>query len=258
MDNLIQSCKASTDDTTLLRSSNRLDYADHNYTTLLIMRSNALANKGKFADAAKDALEAIDRQPKNVHGYLTAGNVYAMQGKMQEAMNIYNDGLCVVQPSEWHLLYNKRAMAKNQLDQKVDFVSRLPVEMTVHVFTKLLAHGDTLVSCTLVSKRWRNCLLYQCPELWRSIAISHEHATQPRPETRLLLSISNHVQRLLLNDLLESHQKILKEMVDTGKFSSVRKLELGKNLAAGIYWNTYSCFLYSESGAIVQAAYVTC
>ncbi|KAI8137574.1 hypothetical protein BJV82DRAFT_674653 [Fennellomyces sp. T-0311] len=226
IDALIQRYTTATDDDAILKSTELLDHLSYGYATALIIRANAFANKGNLKDAVKDALRAVDCQPESAIGYLTAGNIYTIQGNMQAAMDTYQYGLHTVLPSEWFLLYERWKAVKIQRDQKIDFISRLPVEIATNIFSQLRDDGDTLITCTFVSRYWRECILNQCPELWRTVTITNKAFDSPPPEAQLLFSTSNHVQHLILNDASEHSLDKLIDMAENDKLSSVKDIEI--------------------------------
>ncbi|KAI8139886.1 hypothetical protein BJV82DRAFT_625367 [Fennellomyces sp. T-0311] len=223
IDTLIHHCIATSTDDMIVRSTEVLDRLNSGCATVLLARADALANKGKLEDAVSDALTAIKHQRISVAGYLLAGVLYSTQGKQQAAMDICERGLRTVLPSEWPLLYEKREEAKEILERKFDFVTKLPTEITATIFAQLYSTEYTLVSCTGVSKRWREYMLQQYPALWRNSVIIL-NSGYIRPVTRLLPAICSHVQRLSLDHTPDHILQKLLNMSESNKLSLVKDI----------------------------------
>ncbi|KAI9245518.1 hypothetical protein BDA99DRAFT_543615 [Phascolomyces articulosus] len=133
---------SSHDEQVILQSTAALEFLEEAKCALLVARARARGNQGRLSEAVSDALEAINHHPTSAEGYLTAGKLYSMQGKQQEAVDIFERGLCKVLPAECPPLYDGREKAKSLLERRVDFVATLPAEITAAIFERL---NDSIV-----------------------------------------------------------------------------------------------------------------
>ncbi|KAG2224047.1 hypothetical protein INT45_009633 [Circinella minor] len=122
----------------------------------------------------------------SLQNYLIIGEVLIFKARYKDAIITYEKGLQVLLPSEWPLLYMKRQEAKEAMDRKrIDFITRLPLEITAYIFDYLVAilkkkedareFDLTLVECTYVSHSWRAILLeqeYVAKKLWTTAVLS--------------------------------------------------------------------------------------
>ncbi|KAI7849770.1 hypothetical protein BDC45DRAFT_270192 [Circinella umbellata] len=228
------------DDEIIMQSTSVLEILAEASCAVLAARAKASGNKGKLHDALSDALKAIEYHSTSAQGYLAAGQLYLMQGKNQEAINTFERGLCMALPTECPQLYDQREKAKLLSPQKIDFVEKLPTEITTAIFNRLndiiidnyyvrsgkkdssltLPNSDSnndnkLVSlshitCTQVSKRWREFVLRQCPALWKTAKIGHWPLV-PLHE-KFIPSSSRYVQHLILSD--EATEQSFERLVD--------------------------------------------
>ncbi|KAI8140204.1 hypothetical protein BJV82DRAFT_231130 [Fennellomyces sp. T-0311] len=191
---VIQHCidTAFDDDDTIARSTSALDRLKKASFTLLLERAKAFGRERKYTDAIADARKAIEYQPESAVGYITASYLYTIQEQHQEAITILESGLRTVPPSESLLLEGYHRAAKELLKQKTDFVLKLPVELTISIFTQL-DNDYSLVQCVRVSKTWREFLLQQCPSLWSSANFGHHRLN---PTASLLPSTSKYIRKL--------------------------------------------------------------
>ncbi|KAJ8658032.1 hypothetical protein O0I10_006303 [Lichtheimia ornata] len=129
-------------------------------------RSTAMANGGQFQLALRDA-EAIQFiYPSSSLGYLRAGTIYQQQGRQKEAVAIYQEGLVNVPSSDacYTSLQMQQADASNAANKRIDFISRLPLELVASGILPLVFHRCKLeadVPCPYlyVSRTWRQRIL---------------------------------------------------------------------------------------------------
>ncbi|KAI8140206.1 hypothetical protein BJV82DRAFT_231144 [Fennellomyces sp. T-0311] len=177
------------DDDTIARSTIGLDRFKKTSFALLLKRTEAFGRERKYTDAIADSRKAIEYQQSAV-GYITASYLYTIQEQHQEAITILESGLRTVPPSESILLDGYHRAAKELLKQKTDFVLKLPMELTISIFTQL-DNDYSLFQCVRVSKTWREFLLQECPSLWSSAIVGHDRLNST---ARLLPSISKPVR----------------------------------------------------------------
>ncbi|KAI8138768.1 hypothetical protein BJV82DRAFT_283961 [Fennellomyces sp. T-0311] len=146
-----------------------------NQTTMAQWHNRQVLQKS----AIQDPMYAIENHPTSAADYVTACDIYVMQGAVLTAMEILKSGLRSVPPTEQALLYDRLAMIKKILGPRIDFMEKLPAEIVVNIFVRL-EKDMVLINCTTVSKRWRYILLQQCPELWRT-AIIDRHLSPRQP-----------------------------------------------------------------------------
>ncbi|KAI8138771.1 hypothetical protein BJV82DRAFT_629727 [Fennellomyces sp. T-0311] len=180
------------------------------------MHTNVLDDKQK--SVMQDAMYAIENHPTLAAGYVTACDIYVMQGAVLTAMEILKSGLRSVPPTEQALLYDRLAMIKKILGPRIDFMEKLPAEIVVNIFVRL-EKDMVLINCTTVSKHWRYILLQQCPELWRTAIIGRPPFTSPA--TLVLPLVANNVQDLKLYTSDENILRTLVGMAADNQFPSI-------------------------------------
>ncbi|KAI8137578.1 hypothetical protein BJV82DRAFT_700539 [Fennellomyces sp. T-0311] len=216
-----------TNDGIITSLTQELERLDSRRVTVLISRSRALADKGRLTDAVSDALKAIKYGPTLAEGYLAAGEIYCIQGKQKEAVDVYECGLRTVLPSDWSILYERRKSATERMNRKIDFVANLPFEVTEAIFAQLQDHDHKqYIDCANTSRLWRSVVLYQCPMLWRTITVSKSSLYHRDSAARLLSSVGRHVQHLGLNDVPDRFIRTLLTLVEEKKVASVTELTL--------------------------------
>ncbi|KAJ8658038.1 hypothetical protein O0I10_006309 [Lichtheimia ornata] len=129
-------------------------------------RSTAMANGAQFQLALCDAEAIRFINPSSSLGYLKAGYIYQQQGRQKEAVAIYKEGLVNVPSSDacYTNLQMQLAEASNAANKRIDFISRLPLELVVSgilpwVFDNYQLAADKRCPYLYVSRTWRKRIL---------------------------------------------------------------------------------------------------
>ncbi|KAI8137575.1 hypothetical protein BJV82DRAFT_718093 [Fennellomyces sp. T-0311] len=198
---------------------------DNRRAVLLVARAKAYSSIGRLADAISDALKAIEADPMSAEAYFVAGDAYSTQGKQQEAVNIYEQGLRTVLPSEWPLLYEGRIVPRQQMARRIDFVAKLPLEITRTIFdhAEKQSHSSP-TRYAEVSKLWRDTVLFQCPSLWDTVNISDQSFGYHLTTLHVLPFIATHVRVLKMRDLSDRNLQRVIAIAESGRFSLVKSV----------------------------------
>ncbi|CDS06461.1 hypothetical protein LRAMOSA08989 [Lichtheimia ramosa] len=129
-------------------------------------RATALANGAQFELALRDATFIRTLAPRSSLGYLTAGYIYRQQGRQQEAVAMYDQGLVNVPISDvcYTNLQLERADAANAASKRIDFITQLPLELVTAeilplVFKDTPLQPDTPCPYLYVSHAWQQVIL---------------------------------------------------------------------------------------------------
>ncbi|KAJ8652396.1 hypothetical protein O0I10_011976 [Lichtheimia ornata] len=125
-----------------------------------------LSNSAQFDTALRDAAAIRTLLPVSGLGYLCAGDVYCQQGHHSAAISIYDQGLETVPESDpyYQQLQQHRMAAVANNDKRVDFISRLPLDI---VITNIVPRMERVLSSRAlheplyVSRTWQERILQQ-------------------------------------------------------------------------------------------------
>ncbi|KAI8138415.1 hypothetical protein BJV82DRAFT_631442 [Fennellomyces sp. T-0311] len=229
VDFVIQHCTALASDVdAITQSTKALDCLRNGCAALLIARANALADKGKLDNAIEDALEATQCQPDSVQGYLVTGDLYSTQGKIQAAIDTYEQGLRTVPPSAWPLLYEKQQAAKMRLTQRFDFVESFPAEIASKIFMQLADEcRSAILQCLYTSKHWHEFMLQKCSAIWRTAVVLTGVLDFPHSALlRFLPYTSKYVQQIVLGNVGERNVERITSMAKNISFPSVKSIKI--------------------------------
>ncbi|KAJ8658012.1 hypothetical protein O0I10_006283 [Lichtheimia ornata] len=192
-------------------------------------RSTAFANGANFDLALCDAALMRVITPTLSLGYLKAGNIYQQQGRQQQAVAMYEEGLGMVPSSDecYADLQMGHANAKNAASKRLDFITQLPMEIAASeilpwVFHNCKLEADTPCPYLYVSSTWRERIL-QCNNLNFYLEESNKG---PPGHLHELKRFSQHVKTLSMEsgwmDVLGNCLSIF----DTCKFPNLTKLTI--------------------------------
>ncbi|KAI9494159.1 hypothetical protein BDB00DRAFT_871683 [Zychaea mexicana] len=202
---------------------------------LLTKRATAHEKLGRVNDALDDAHLIIVQSPTRAQGYLLAGNVYSNQGRERQAVQILQTGLQqVVASSERQQLEFLLARSKHRLEQRIDFVSLLPAEITSMIWV-WLGINESLVEAMLVSKTWRAAIL-QSHHVWRTIR-THSVVEIDTAIATVMPVVGEHVQHLRLQNVRRyydsPHLTYFNYMIQ-GTFCNLKSLLLDARVDANL------------------------
>ncbi|KAI8148138.1 hypothetical protein BJV82DRAFT_317600 [Fennellomyces sp. T-0311] len=217
-------------------------------TAIRAARATAFGRKWKFVQAMEEASRVIKATPSSPRGYLIASDLYGAQGHYKSVIEVVEDGLRTVQPSNWPALYDKREEARQYLEKGVDFVLKLPSEVTSRIFafsSDIRAREyflDDVMTCTTVSRSWRNSVL-NCAEAWESVELGEYNAWfAPTP---LFQTVSTFVKNLTVFCMDDTRQKEIKlvKLASAGMLRSVQQLMISNYLCSGHQVELYTTLI---------------
>ncbi|KAI8149677.1 hypothetical protein BJV82DRAFT_588890 [Fennellomyces sp. T-0311] len=159
------------DDEIIQDSEELLDNLQDLCAATCAARAAAFGRRGERNKAIDEALKAIKIRPSSPQGYLVASDLYMAHGQYKPAVEVLENGIRTVLPSGWPVLYTKREEARQPLEKKVDFISKLPSEVSSRIFTCMGYSSpeecfNNAVEFVTVSKIWRATVL-QCSKTWQ-------------------------------------------------------------------------------------------
>ena len=200
-------------------------------------RAATLTREAQFDLALQDAALMTRIVPSSSVGYLRAGNIYQQQGRQRAAVMVYEQGLDKVSPSQsgYAQLNRYRSHALEVEDSKrIDFISRLPMEIVVLNIVPLLL--DPLEPMTLdqrypylsVSTTWRQRILQANVlnfSLYNSIAMTPYQHEQ-------LIRYVPHIKSFTMYG--RPHQESPNDIIGLfikGRFSALQYLDVERKLS---------------------------
>ncbi|KAJ8658017.1 hypothetical protein O0I10_006288 [Lichtheimia ornata] len=215
-------------DTSISATTKAIDQLACQFMTKLNERATAFANGANFDLALRDAALMRVITPTSSLGYLKAGTIYQQQGRQQQAASMYEKGLAMVPSSDecYADLQKGHADAESAANNRVDFITQLPLEIVVSAILPLLfdecMEADTPCPYLYVSRTWRQRML-AC----NNLSFYHEELHEGPPgHMRELKRFSHHVKTLSMEsgwmDVLENSLSIF----DTCKFPNLTKLTI--------------------------------
>ncbi|KAJ8652795.1 hypothetical protein O0I10_011534 [Lichtheimia ornata] len=129
-------------------------------------RASLLRNAERFELALNDAIAMINIAPSSPLGYLRAGDIASLRGQHASAIEMYDYGLERSPKSHPHYeqLVKAREAAYSINNKRIDFISRLPLDIVMHNIIPRMLQGRNLVElgkpCNYldVSRSWRQRL----------------------------------------------------------------------------------------------------
>ncbi|KAI7856187.1 hypothetical protein BDC45DRAFT_534066 [Circinella umbellata] len=130
---------------------------------LIDTRAYSYAMQGQMDLAIADAHKMISLPSMLPNGYLRKADILKMNGELQEAVQVYDDGLRRTPPEEKNKIFiqqlkNGLKEARIQNKEPVDFISKLPVEIVnTNIMPRL--EQSTKKVCSQVSRVWHKKIL---------------------------------------------------------------------------------------------------
>ncbi|KAI7856176.1 hypothetical protein BDC45DRAFT_604534 [Circinella umbellata] len=130
---------------------------------LIDTRAYSYAMQGQLDLAIADAHKMMSLPSMLPNGYLRKADILKMNGELQEAIKVYNDGLQKTPPEEKNKIFiqqlkNGLKEARIQNKDPVDFISKLPVEIVNNNIMPRLEQSTKKV-CSQVSRVWHKKIL---------------------------------------------------------------------------------------------------
>ncbi|KAI8142999.1 hypothetical protein BJV82DRAFT_613036 [Fennellomyces sp. T-0311] len=199
------------------------DFQGPKVATVLPFRTYTRAIQGNYDDAVKDAQDAITKNPTAALGYLRLGSLYQMQGKQQSAINMYVQGLQSVSVDDrgYTLMLEDKAIATKQNEKRVDFITKLPIEVVDQIM--ILLPLVTKLNCLGVSARWKSKIL-GCEKTWCYLEVTD--AVVHDELAAVISTISTQVGSLVIKTKKRQILETLVSRVCAGSFSKVKSLEI--------------------------------
>lgn len=183
--------------------------------TVIDCRAAAYEKSQQLDNALKDGASVMALVPKDSRGYLRAGKILVLQGKYNEAINIYKRALKMVPPTDPR--YNTiEPLLKNTRNRKkpakvVDFMKMLPYDLICQIFTYL--SFDRRVQCITVCRAWREFAM-NWTGMWRDLDFARYKIPQTAMIKYMNYAKGRNVRRLTLQGAAENTTlKILKTLI---------------------------------------------
>ncbi|KAG2220582.1 hypothetical protein INT45_008763 [Circinella minor] len=177
IDSAIDNCDY---DSTINHTTCTIDQQDIQQLLMALIdtRAYSYAMQGQMDLAIADAYKMMSLPSMLPNGYLRKAEILKMDGKLQEAIQVYDDGLRKTPPEEKNKAFiqqlkNGLKEARIQNKEPVDFISKLPVEI---VNNNIIPHLEqsTKEVCLQVSRVWHKKLLdYQ--DKWSNLFVDDDN-----------------------------------------------------------------------------------
>ncbi|KAJ8652706.1 hypothetical protein O0I10_011651 [Lichtheimia ornata] len=195
----IATAQHGNDSNRIATATETLQQTAHQFVKVLNERARLLANSAQFDTALRDATAIRAILPGSGLGYLATGDVYCQQGRYAAAISIYDQGLQAVPESDacYHQLQQQRLAAIANNNKRVDFISRLPLDIVITNIVPRMEpaclQSDVLFEPLYVSRGWRKRIL-QCPhgltfdfgQESETFARGHDHLVRFAPYVQTL------------------------------------------------------------------------
>ncbi|KAJ8652273.1 hypothetical protein O0I10_012086 [Lichtheimia ornata] len=136
----------------------------HHIISKLSHRMHDLISIGNFEWALNDAAAIRTLDHSCFDGYLCAAKVYHQQDHHEAAIEICNEGLQMIHPSDPVYATLCSMVTKLPMEARVDFISSLPMDITSRIAWMIFTKGHPTKNpkqypCLQVSKVWNKRLL---------------------------------------------------------------------------------------------------
>lgn len=197
-------------------------------------RAWLLANSAQFNAALRDVAAIRTILPRSGLGYVATRGVYCQQGRYAAAVAMYDQGLKAVPESDpyYQHLQQHRLTAININNKRVDFISRLPLDIVITNIVPRMEHrcySDLPSEYLYVSHAWQERFLQQPNGL--DFHFGTEEDTFKTGHFQLA-RFAPYVQKLL--GVISGHAE-LKDLFSRGHFSNLKKLVLYCEYGGGVY-----------------------
>ncbi|KAI9249251.1 hypothetical protein BDA99DRAFT_224649 [Phascolomyces articulosus] len=211
-----------------------LDELTQKTVATLDVRAMAFGQSANYDQGMHDALQMIKLAPSFPKGYLRSGQLYAMQGKHQLAIDMYNQGIQAVIPlqsdnnndPDYHQLFVQRQASLDQQNRRVDFITQLPFDILPKIMSYLLPYMCAV--CVDVSHSWRS-RIQQCSPIWRKLIIDHSDSDDAKIYHNLA-HVSDQVRELSLRGFINHIPSEFLQTLATGHFTNLQSLALRRKL----------------------------
>ncbi|KAJ8651419.1 hypothetical protein O0I10_013038 [Lichtheimia ornata] len=162
----IVTAQHGNDGNRIATATETLQQTAQQFVKVLNERARLLSNSAQFDTALRDAAAIRTILPGSGLGYLCMGDVYCQQGHHAAAISMYDQGLEAAPESNqfYHQLQQHRTTAATNNNKRVDFISRLPLDIVItnivpRMESRLFSHE--LYGPLYVSRTWRKRFLQQ-------------------------------------------------------------------------------------------------
>ncbi|KAJ8657974.1 hypothetical protein O0I10_006245 [Lichtheimia ornata] len=210
-------------------STIRLHQPIHSMLTTLDRRAMALTKLANFESALRNANVMQQLSPSSPLGYLRAATIYSEQGKQRHVIDVCNKGLMMVDRDDMHygVLQKARADAEQREDNRIDFVSQLPLDIVFTTLIPMFMDDDFMSAARpspylFASHAWRDRIV-ECFGGLRFIfgndeGLRHEECLQ-------VIEFAQHTKELLVQS--HSEGTWFCELLSENDFCILRKLYIG-------------------------------
>ncbi|CDH54785.1 predicted protein [Lichtheimia corymbifera JMRC:FSU:9682] len=162
----IVTAQCGNDGNRIATATESLQQVAYQFAQVLNERAQLLANSAQFDTALRDAAAIRTILPGSGLGYLCMGDVHCQQRRYAAAISIYDQGLQAVTESDqyYQQLQQHRLTAININNKRVDYISRLPLDIVItNILPRLhqVLSSDFLCEYLYVSRAWQERFLHQ-------------------------------------------------------------------------------------------------
>lgn len=187
-------------------------------------RASWLLNSEQLNAALNDANVMIGIAPSSPLGYLNAGSIYVMAKQHKSAIDIYDKGLHHVPKTDprYHQLIEAKANADNKRDKRVDFISKLPLDVVMCNIIPRILCGQTEIVIGMDHEYLKVCRAWQ-----QRIAMMDDLMFRvgpwPVPCHQHLLDMAPCIKSL---NVVENDQDIFTKLPEGARFHSLKQLNV--------------------------------
>ncbi|KAI8136928.1 hypothetical protein BJV82DRAFT_718586 [Fennellomyces sp. T-0311] len=186
---------------------------------LLDQTAADLAILNKFDDASEIADMLITLAPRSHIGYLRAGTVFLLQGKVDGAVAMYDRGIATPSIDNQYLLVERKNLVLRQLRSN-DYITRAPYDIVERISCYLDTHD--LFRCLDVCYDWKMVFQEQS-KAWRSVVIcSHTNMYS-------IQQAKSHIRTIQIPAAAKCMVVICLKLIAAGEFPNLVELELDSN-----------------------------
>ncbi|KAJ8652817.1 hypothetical protein O0I10_011556 [Lichtheimia ornata] len=196
-------------------------------------RASALVKAERLDLAMQDAMAMIQLAPSSGSGYLRAGSIHFRRGHYASAIKIYDTALQHVPNSSprHQLLVRTRAAAINKKNKRVDFISKLPLNIVTENIVPRILGGQLRV------KLGKRCDYFDVCRTWRKRMAMAEGLEFEIGDEGLSKDgyqrISHLAPFMRTLTVAQPGNEMLSKITSRGKFESLQQLTIYESISRG-------------------------
>lgn len=215
----------SADDAIKILTAQAKDYRDKLLSTLNA-RASRLVKAERLDLALQDAIAMTQLSPSSGAGYLRAGSIHALRGHYASAFKIYDTALAHV-PNDnprRHLLVKTRAAAIKKTYKRIDFISKLPLDVVTQNIVPRILGGQSIV------KLGKYCGYFDVCRTWRqrlAMADGLEYEVGDQDLSKDGYQRVSHLAPFMRSlTVAQPGKEMLSKLISRGRFESLKQLTI--------------------------------